>query len=102
MEDGRVGFIDFGIVGRIPRQIWGAVKDLSTGLVKGDYRGMALALVQMGAADGKVDVDKFAADIRGIFLVSNLIDNNCFTYMSFQYVRHEVPHDCSTQCCDSA
>jgi aarF domain-containing kinase len=71
MEDGRVGFIDFGIVGRIPRQIWGAVKDLSTGLVKGDYRGMALALVQMGAADGKVDVDKFAADIRGIFLVSH-------------------------------
>ncbi|KAG5179039.1 ABC1 family-domain-containing protein [Tribonema minus] len=68
LEDGRVGFIDFGIVGRIPKRVWGAVRDLSAGVVAGDYRAMALALVQMGATDGVVDIDAFALDIEGIFL----------------------------------
>ena len=28
LEDGRVGFIDFGIVGRIPETVWSSLRDL--------------------------------------------------------------------------
>ncbi|CAN0106396.1 unnamed protein product, partial [Discosporangium mesarthrocarpum] len=65
--DGRVGFIDFGIVGRMPQRIWASISDLSNGLISGDYRAMATALVSMGAADGEVDVDSFGQDIGRLF-----------------------------------
>lgn len=67
LEDGRVGFIDFGIVGRVPKSIWGALSSLSKGFVTGDFVLMADSLVKMGAADGEVDIDRFAGDIQMIF-----------------------------------
>jgi len=64
LPDGRVGFIDFGIVGRVGDKVFTAVSDLSGALAAGDYRGMAEALCNMGAADEKVDLDSFGADIE--------------------------------------
>lgn len=49
LADGRVGFIDFGIVGRISPGTWGAMQALATSAGSGDYRLMAKALIQMGA-----------------------------------------------------
>jgi len=66
LEDGRVGFIDFGIVGKISSETFNAVSELSTALAVGDYRGMAQALCNMGAADEKVDVVKFGKDIERV------------------------------------
>jgi len=72
LRDGRIGFIDFGIVGRISRTTWEAVRDVSLAAAKEDYLGMASALQSMGAADGahtatgKVDTEAFAEDIRKI------------------------------------
>merc|ERR1712118_292378 len=66
LVDGRVGFIDFGIVGRIPPPIWEAVKNLAGATVESDYRGMAQALVQMGATKGRVDEEAFAKDIAEV------------------------------------
>lgn len=66
LEDGRVGFIDFGIVGRVSEKTFKAVNELSTALMVADYRGMAQALCNMGATDEKVDIDKFARDIEGV------------------------------------
>lgn len=66
LEDGRVGFIDFGIVGRIDSEAFNAVSELSGALATGDYRGMAQALCNMGAADENVDVDKFGEDIERV------------------------------------
>ena len=51
LEDGRVGFIDFGIVGRVGEKVFKAVNELSTALALGDYEGMAQAMCNMGAAD---------------------------------------------------
>ena len=68
LDDGRVGFIDFGIVGRVSSKTFQAVNDLSTALALGDYRGMAQALCNMGAADGEVDVDKFGRDIERVIV----------------------------------
>ncbi|CAM9305705.1 unnamed protein product [Ascophyllum nodosum] len=66
LEDGRVGFIDFGIVGRIPKSVWVSLRGLSNGFIAKDYRLMASSLVEMGAADGEVKIDAFAFDIERV------------------------------------
>jgi len=65
-EDGRVGFIDFGIVGRVSKKTYNAVNELSAALAKGDYQGMAVALCNMGAADEEVDTIQFGRDIERV------------------------------------
>jgi aarF domain-containing kinase len=51
-----VGFIDFGIVGRIAPTTWRAVEALLTSMSSRDYDTMARALVTVGAADTAVDI----------------------------------------------
>eukprot|EP00434_Breviolum_minutum_P030436 symbB.v1.2.026915.t2/scaffold2727.1/size72105/2 len=64
LEDGRVGFIDFGIVGRLSPKMATGIDKLNEALAVSDARGMAQALISMGATVGKVDEDAFAADIQ--------------------------------------
>lgn len=68
LSDGRVGFIDFGIVGRVSDKTFSAVNELSLALNVADYKGMAQALCNMGATDEEVNVDKFATDIEALLL----------------------------------
>ena len=49
LPDGRVGFIDFGIVGRVAPSTWAAVRALVASTASGDYDTMARALAAMGA-----------------------------------------------------
>jgi aarF domain-containing kinase len=63
LNDGRIGFIDFGIVGRISEKVLSSVTELSTALALSDSQGMARALCNMGAADETVDIVKFGEDI---------------------------------------
>ena len=67
LEDGRIGFIDFGIVGRISKEIWSGMDLLMQGMNAQDYRQMAEAMTKIGAADRDVDVDVFANDLKTIF-----------------------------------
>lgn len=68
LEDGRVGFIDFGIVGRIPPTTWNALNDILGSFAINDWRGVAQALVALGATDEKmeVDTDKFGRELEGV------------------------------------
>ena len=66
LRDGRVGFIDFGIVGRVSPKTFQAVNELSIALALSDYPGMAQALCNMGATDVEVDIDKFGRDIENV------------------------------------
>ncbi|CAE7845116.1 unnamed protein product, partial [Symbiodinium necroappetens] len=78
LEDGRVGFIDFGIVGRLSPQMATGIDKLNTALAAGvsDARGMANALISMGATVGKVDEEAFAADIQKLISsLGNTLDN---------------------------
>jgi hypothetical protein len=50
LKDGRVAFIDFGIVGRISPQTWNAMQALSTAAVTSDFETMAVALAQVIAS----------------------------------------------------
>ena len=66
LRDERVGFIDFGIVGRLPKSIWGAVTALGEAFATRDYEGMARGLVAMGAADDAVDTAAFGRDLEKV------------------------------------
>jgi aarF domain-containing kinase len=66
LDDGRVGFIDFGMVGRVGEKTFTAVGELSTAMAMGDYEGMARAMCNMGATDADVDVRKFGRDIEQV------------------------------------
>lgn len=68
LDDGRVGFIDFGMVGRVGEKTFKAVNELSTSMAMGDYEGMATALCNMGATDTNVDVQKFGRDIEQVMM----------------------------------
>jgi aarF domain-containing kinase len=66
LHDGRVGFIDFGIVGRISPKVLNSVSELSTALALNDSQGMARALCNMGATDAAVDIVRFGNDLDRI------------------------------------
>jgi len=68
LEDGRVGFIDFGMVGRVGEKTFKAVSELSSSMAMNDYEGMAKAMCNMGATDADVDVKKFGRDIEQVMV----------------------------------
>jgi predicted unusual protein kinase regulating ubiquinone biosynthesis (AarF/ABC1/UbiB family) len=49
LADGRIGFLDFGIVGRFPRDRREQVTDYLMAFASGDFRKLAEVLVAMGA-----------------------------------------------------
>ena len=67
LEDGRVGFIDFGIVGRISKKTWRAMTGLMEAMSNENYRNMAKCLIAMGATDTAVDEGAFARDLEQLF-----------------------------------
>jgi len=66
LRDGRVAFIDFGIVGAIPPQTASAMVDFIKSYAAQDYDGLAVALSQMGFTRQGVDTRAFAADLREV------------------------------------
>ena len=67
LRDGRVGFIDFGIVGRIREDTWRAMFALVEGLPRGDFTAVAAALATMGATREGVDTAGLAGDLEALF-----------------------------------
>jgi len=66
LQDGRVGFIDFGIVGRIPTKTWNAIEGVVESFARDDARGIARSLIAMGATDSAVDEGQLAEDLAGV------------------------------------
>lgn len=67
LRDGRAGFIDFGIVGRIREETWKAMFALAEGLPKGDFKAVAEGLATMGATREGVDTARLASDLEALF-----------------------------------
>ncbi|PIA38530.1 hypothetical protein AQUCO_02700023v1 [Aquilegia coerulea] len=67
LRDGRIGFLDFGIVGRISPKTWTAMEIFLTSISSEDYEAMAASLVDMGATDRDVDAKAFARDLKQVF-----------------------------------
>lgn len=67
LEDGRIGFIDFGIVGQLKPEVWTACIAFMDALQKTDYQAMAENMLKMGMTHNKVDVDVLAQDLERLF-----------------------------------
>lgn len=63
LSDGRIGFLDFGIVGRFPRERREQITDYLMAFAAGDFRKLADVMVAMGSAGEKVDLDALARDL---------------------------------------
>ncbi len=67
LQDGRVGFIDFGIVGRIRPDTWQAVSDFISAVMVGNFEGMADAMTRIGITRESVVVSALANDLRTLY-----------------------------------
>lgn len=67
LRDGRIGFLDFGIVGRISPKTWTAMEIFLTSISIQDYDGMASSLVEMGATSSDVDTKAFSRDLEKVY-----------------------------------
>ena len=67
LKDGRIGFIDFGIVGQLKPEVWGATLGFMDALQHTNYTEMAKHMVNMGMTHTTVDVDRLAQDMEKIF-----------------------------------
>lgn len=67
LKDGRIGFIDFGIVGKIKPQTWDSMSKFIWAIGQEDYRGMAESMVGIGLTKEEVNVDRFTQDIENLY-----------------------------------
>ena len=65
LRDGRVGYIDFGIVGRVAPSMWAAVEALLGSAASGDFVTMARALCTLGVTATDVDIPVRAGQLKG-------------------------------------
>jgi predicted unusual protein kinase regulating ubiquinone biosynthesis (AarF/ABC1/UbiB family) len=67
LHDGRVAFIDFGIVGSIPEKTAIAMVEFVRAFPEGDSVGIASALAGMGfVKEDEVDIPAFSRDLREV------------------------------------
>ncbi len=67
LDDGRVGFIDFGIVGRISQTTWAALLSLIATVPTRDFPAIAKALAGIGATNQQVDTTALARDLEQLY-----------------------------------
>lgn len=67
LDDGKIGFIDFGIVGRINPGTWEAVSNFISSIMIGNFEGMADAMMNIGVTHSNVNVEDLANDIRDLY-----------------------------------
>lgn len=80
LEDGRVGFIDFGMVGRVSADSWQAVFGLFTGLGEEDYRKVAQSMLDVGMTRDNISVDRLERDIAEVFRAMNAVDPEALVF----------------------
>lgn len=72
LEDGRIGFIDFGIVGRIDRDAWKGMFTFFEAIAASDFQRMAESMAVIGMTREQVDTAGLARDIAALY--SRLVD----------------------------
>ncbi len=64
LDDGKLGFLDFGIIGRFSIQQRKQVTDYIVAFATGNFRRLAEVMVEMGSVGAHVDLDELAADLK--------------------------------------
>ncbi|KAL5540402.1 hypothetical protein UlMin_042425 [Ulmus minor] len=86
LRDGRIGFLDFGIVGRISPKTWSAMEIFLASIGNEEYESMASALIEMGATSTDVDSKAFARDLEKIFssIKASIIHKSLHVYWKIE------------------
>lgn len=74
LTDGRLGFIDFGIVGRIAPETWSATMQFMESMNTGDFKQMAKSMSVIGMTKRAVDKVALAADLELIYGAATQVD----------------------------
>lgn len=64
MPDGRIGLVDFGIVGRLSEEDMEVIADTFLALVNKDYDGLVQNYITMGFVTDDIDLDRFRHDFK--------------------------------------
>ncbi len=67
LEDGRVGFLDFGIVGTLPVERQAGVLEYVLAFQSRDFERLARAMVSLGASREPVDPVAFAHELEALY-----------------------------------
>jgi predicted unusual protein kinase regulating ubiquinone biosynthesis (AarF/ABC1/UbiB family) len=67
LHDGRVGFIDFGIVGHVSPNTWAAITTFIQAIGTSDFPAMAKAMIDIGVTHAEVDAAALAQDIESLY-----------------------------------
>jgi predicted unusual protein kinase regulating ubiquinone biosynthesis (AarF/ABC1/UbiB family) len=95
LDDGRVGFLDFGIVGRFSRERRDQVTDYLLALASGDFRRLADVMVAMGSIErDAVDLDALSNDLAAAYepLLSNAMSPAKYADIIPTILRKGVEH----------
>ena len=68
LDDGRLGYLDFGIFGRFSEDHRSALADWVAALVSGNGEQLARSIRAMGAVGPDIDWDAYVADVTDAFL----------------------------------
>lgn len=64
MPDGRIGLVDFGIVGRLSEEDMEVIADTFLALVNKDFDGLVQQYINMGFVTEDVDLDRFRHEFK--------------------------------------
>ncbi len=74
LTDGRIGFIDFGIVGRIAPDTWAATMNFMESISEGNFAKMAESMVRIGMTRQKVDIARLSQDLETMYQTMTVVD----------------------------
>jgi len=66
LDNNHLGFIDFGMVGRLSRRVQGSIADMFLALANEDYDRLAYEYIELSTQSIDVDRDDFARDLRAL------------------------------------
>jgi len=64
LDDGDLGFLDFGIIGRFSRETRSLITDYIIAFATGQYRDLARVMLRMDAIAHGVDLEQLARDLE--------------------------------------
>ena len=64
LDDGALGFLDFGIIGRFDKRTRRQIAEYIVAFASGDYQSLGRVLMSMDAVSQGVDLDAMAADLK--------------------------------------
>ena len=68
LDDGRLAFLDFGLTGRLTREMQDTIISLFLGVVFQDAETVSLTLYKAGATEGRVDLRSFKREVDRLMI----------------------------------